>query len=112
VPGTARAYAVINTSLVSTSPSAAGLVSAQTSHIASVSKPATGIYCLPADSPINSDSDTAAATPEVSYSKPGTPGIVAVNAKHTNCPAGNFEVDTYTLGGAPSNEYAFTIVVP
>lgn len=109
--GTARGYAVVAANLVTQSASAAGLVSTQTSQIASASKPATGVYCLAPDAPISSDSDAAVASPEVSYASK-TPGIVAINAQHTNCPAGNFEVDTYTPAGAASNEYAFTIVVP
>ncbi len=109
--GTARGYAVVATNLVSTAPSAAGLVSTQTSHIASVSKPATGIYCLVPDAPLDPDADSAVVSPEVSYGSK-TPGIVAINARHTNCPPGNFEVDTYTTSAAPSNEYAFTIIVP
>jgi len=109
--GTARAYAVVAANLVSTSASAAGLVSTQTSHIASVAKPATGVYCLTADAPISSDSDAAVASPEVSYASK-TPGVVAINAQHTNCAAGNFEVDTYTLAGVASSNYAFTVVVP
>jgi hypothetical protein len=112
-PGTARAYATVDAPLVSTTPSSAGLVSTQTSQIASISKPATGVYCLVADAPISSDSDTAAVTPEVSYSTPGTPGIVALNARHTNCPAANFEVDTYTPSTSELKDgYAFTIVIP
>ncbi len=112
-PGTARAYAVVDGPLVTSTPSSAGLVSSQTSQIASASKPATGVYCLAADTPISSDSDTAAVTPEVSYSTSGAPGIVAVNAKHTNCSAGNFEVDTYEpSGGKLADGYAFTIVIP
>ncbi|HWX88358.1 MAG TPA: hypothetical protein VNX67_09295 [Solirubrobacteraceae bacterium] len=110
-PGTARAYAVVAADLVSSTPSATGLVSAQTSHIASVARPATGVYCLAADSPVSSDSDAAVASPEVSYASK-TPGIVAINAQHTNCSAGNFEVDTYTLAGVASSNYAFTIVIP
>ncbi len=109
--GSALAHAVVAANLVTSEASAAGLVSSQTSQIASVSKPATGVYCLAPDAPISSDSDAAVASPEVSYASKA-PGIVAINAQHTNCAAGNFEVDTYTPAGAPSNEYAFTIVVP
>lgn len=88
-------------------------MSTQTSHMATVSKPATGVYCLVADSPVSSDSDAAVASPEVSYSTGNAPGVVAVNALHTNCPAGSFEVDTYAPGATtPANGYAFTIVVP
>ncbi len=95
--GTARAYAVVDAPAVTSSPSSTGLVSSQTSHIASVSEPAVGVYCLTPAAPISSDADTAVASPESSYSS-GAPGIVAINAKHTNCAASSFEVDTYTPG--------------
>lgn len=109
-PGTAKAYATVDASLVTATPAATGLVSGRTSQVASVAKPATGVYCLAADAPINPDADTAVASSEVSYASKA-PGLVAVNAQHTNCP-GSFEVDTYDLQGNPSNNYAFTIVIP
>jgi hypothetical protein len=104
---------VVAAKSVSGSPSASGLVSTQTSHIATVSKPSAGIYCLAPDAPISGDADTAVASPEVSYSTSNAPGVVAVNAQHTNCPSGNFEVDTYTPGTTtPTDGYAFTVIVP
>jgi hypothetical protein len=112
-PGTARAYAVVDAPIVSSTASAAGLVSAQTSQIATVSQPATGVYCLAADAPINGDADSAVVSPEVSYSAGKAPGTITINAQHTNCPAGNFEVDTYAPGSATlTGGYAFTIVIP
>jgi hypothetical protein len=108
--GTARAYAVVQP----TSPTAAHLISAQTANITGVSEPAAGVYCITPAVPINPAADTAAVSPEVSYSPPGiAPGVIAVNAQRTHCGAGTFEVDTYAPGAtAPATGYAFTIVVP
>jgi hypothetical protein len=66
-----------------------------------------------ADAPISADSDSAVASAETSYGTAAGVGIVAINAKHTNCAAGVFEVDTYKPGGTElANGYAFTLVVP
>jgi hypothetical protein len=105
--GTARAYAVVEP----TSPTAATLIAGQTSNITAVTEPMPGVYCLTAVG-VNPATDAAAVSPEVSYSSGGAPGVVAVNAQHTNCAPGQFEVDTFTLMGAPSSNYAFTIVAP
>lgn len=112
--GTARAYAVVQP----TSPTAANLVAGQTSKITSVTETSAhesegGVYCLTPVAGISPATDTAAVSPEVSYSAGEAPGSVAVNAKATNCPGGTFEVDTYAPGtSTPASGYAFTIVVP
>ncbi len=108
--GTARAYAVVQP----TSPTAATLIAGQTSHITGVSVPSAGIYCLAPAAGIDPAADTAAVSPEVSYSSGHTPGVIALNAQASDCPAGNFEVETYTPGPSPAlaSGYAFTIVVP
>jgi Collagen triple helix repeat (20 copies) len=108
-PGTARAYAVVQP----TSPTKPALIPAQTSNITSVSEPATGVYCLAPAAGISPTADTAAVSPEVSYSSKEEVGSIAVNAKSTHCP-GNFEVDTYKPGATPilASGYAFTIVIP
>jgi|HubBroStandDraft_3_1064219.scaffolds.fasta_scaffold177754_1 hypothetical protein len=115
VPGTARAYAVVQP----TTPAQANLITGQTSNITGVSQTSPtglssgGIYCLAPAAGINPAADTAAVSPEVSYSSGEAPGIIAVNAKGTHCPAGQFEVDTYAPGGTtPTSGYAFTIVIP
>jgi len=110
VAGTARAYAVVQP----TSPAAANLILNETSHVISVSEPSAGIYCLVAAAGIDPGSDTAAVSPEVSYSSGHVPGVVALNALHTDCPTGNFEVETYAPGAEPklASGYAFTIVIP
>ncbi len=108
--GTARAYAVVQP----TAPTAATLIAGQTSHITGVSVPSAGIYCLAPAAGINAATDTAAVSPEVSYSSGHLPGTIVLNAQGSDCPAGNFEVETYTSGPSPelASGYAFTIVVP
>lgn len=108
--GTARAYAVVQP----TAPTAATLIAGQTSHITGVSVPSAGIYCLAPAAGISPATDAAAASPEVSYSSSHLPGTIALNAQGSDCPAGNFEVETYTPGPKPelASGYAFTIVVP
>jgi Collagen triple helix repeat (20 copies) len=110
--GTARAYAVIQP----TSPTTASLVSGQTSNITGVSEVKPGVYCLAPAAGVNPAAGTAVVSPEVSYSS-GTgidkePGVVALNAQHSDCPAGDFEVDTYPQGKIePESGYAFSIIV-
>lgn len=114
--GTARAYAVVQP----TSPTQANLVAGQTSNITSVSETsvggssAGGVYCVAPAAGIDAAHETAAVSAEVSYSSGRTPGVIAVDAQHSNCPAGDFEVDTYASAGAstPSSGLAFSIVVP
>ncbi len=108
--GTARAYAVVQP----TSETAANLITGQTSNITGVSEPHPGVYCLAPAAGIDSATDTAAVSPEVSYSSPGkAPGVIALNAQRADCPSGDFEVQTYAPGTEPklASGYAFTIVV-
>jgi hypothetical protein len=108
-PGTARAYAVVQP----TSPTAANLVAAQTSNITGVSEVKEGVYCLAPKAGIDPATDAATVSPEVSYSSGQVPGVIALNAQGGDCPAGDFEVETYTPGATPtlSSSYAFTILV-
>jgi collagen triple helix repeat protein len=108
--GTARAYAVVRPAA---SGAAASLVSAQTSNIAGVSEVSPGIYCLVPAAGINPATETATVAPEVSYSSGKAPGVIALNAQHSDCPAGDFEVETYNALGTstPAGGYAFTILV-
>lgn len=101
--GTARAFAVVQPG--------GHLVGGQSANVTGVSNPATGIYCLSVSAGINSAGDTAAVAPEVSYSSGEAPGVVALNAQRKNCPAADFEVETYTLSGTLSSSYAFSILV-
>ncbi len=107
--GTARGYAVVQP----TSPTAANLISGQTSGITGVSEVKEGVYCIaPAAGGANPANDTAAVSPEVSYSSGGAPGTIALNAQHPDCPAGDFEVETYIPATTTlSSNYAFTIVI-
>jgi len=58
-------------------------------------------------------SGIATVSPEVSYSVGNAPGVIAINAQHTNCPPTTFEVDTYTPGTTTlATGYAFTIAIP
>jgi hypothetical protein len=88
------------------------MVVAQTAHIVSVSEPSEGVYCLLPAAGINPAADTATVSPEISYSKPEAPGVIALNAKAEGCPTGDFEVETYAPGGkTPTTGYAFTILI-
>ena len=95
----ARAYAVVQP----TTPTQVNLIAGQTSDITGVSEPSRpasscGIYCLAPAARINAAADTAAVSPEVSYSSGQAPGTIAVNAQRPHCPATDFEVDTYAPG--------------
>jgi hypothetical protein len=107
-----RAFAVVEP----TSASAATLIAGQTSNVTGVTEPQAGVYCLAPAAGINPATDAAAASPEVGYSSGEKVGMVAVNAKATHCPPGDFEVDTYapptpTAGATLATGYAFTIVI-
>jgi hypothetical protein len=107
--GTARAYAIVQP----TSPSQANLIAGQTSGITSVGQPSPGVFCLALAAPINASAEAPVVSPEVSYSSGKQPGLIAVNAQRNGgCPATELEVDTYTLAGVASSNYAFTIIVP
>jgi Collagen triple helix repeat (20 copies) len=110
--GTARAYAVVNPAEVEATPSSKGLISTQTKSITSVERVSPGIYCLAPAPPIAAAARAAVASAESSYSSLEAPGLIAVNAKASHCPGGDFEVDTYTPAGVSANNYAFTILVP
>jgi len=107
--GTARAHAVVKP----TSPTAAELIAGQSVNITGVSEPSPGVYCLSPAAGINPATDPAVASPEVSYSAGGAPGVIAVNAQHPHCPSG-YEVDSYAPPAATTlaSGYAFTIIIP
>jgi hypothetical protein len=107
-PGTTVAFALVQPTA---SPTAANLIGQ--SDISAVSEPSAGIYCITPAAGITV-SGIASVSPEVSYSVGNVPGVIAVNAQHTNCPATTFEVDTYTPGTTPTlaTGYAFTIAIP
>jgi hypothetical protein len=56
--------------------------------------------------------DTAVVSPEVSYSTSASPGVIALNAQHKQCPSSDFEVNTYTPGTTTlATGYAFSILI-
>lgn len=104
------AYAIVQPT---NSPPTANLINA--SNIASVTEPSPGIYCITPTAGVSLAAGVAAVSPEVSYGTPaGVPGVIAVNAQHTNCSSTPYEVDTYTPGATQTlaTGYAFTIVIP
>jgi hypothetical protein len=110
-PSGVVAYAVVQP----TSPTAANLVGA--SNITGVSEPSTGVYCVTPAAGISTANGIATVSPEVSYSAGNAPGVIAINAQHTHCAAGTFEVDTYAPYVSPTTPtlttgYAFTIAIP
>jgi hypothetical protein len=111
----AVAYALVNPAQVSGTPSATGLVAAQTSGFATVSRAATGVYCL-ASASVSAGSVPATVSGESSYSGAGSVGLAVLDAQPgATCPSGSFEVKTYEASGATpaaSNTVAFTIIAP
>jgi hypothetical protein len=109
-PGTARAYAVIKP----VSATEVNLVVSQSAHIMGVTEPKEGVYCIaPAPAAgIEPAADTATVSPEISYSTPEAPGVIALNSQAKLCP-GDFEVETYAAPGdtTPTTGYAFTILI-
>jgi hypothetical protein len=109
--GSARAYGVVQP----TSPTEAKLISGQSFHIAGVSEVSAGKFCVTPAAGINATEEAAVASPEISYSPSGLPGLIAINAQHQDCPASAIEVETYSSGTATptlSSLYAFSIVLP
>jgi hypothetical protein len=106
--GTARAYVLVEP----TSPTTVNLISPF--NITSVTEPLPGVYCVTPAAGVSTASGIAAVSPEVSYSAPEVPGVIAVNAKRKNCPGVPIEVDTYTPGTPQTlaTGYAFTLVLP
>jgi hypothetical protein len=109
------AYAVVNPAQVSGTPSATGLVAGQTSGFASVSRAATGVYCLTSAS-VSAGTAPATVSGESSYSGAGSVPMAVLDAQPgATCPSGSFEVKTYEASGSTpvaSNTVAFTIIAP
>jgi Collagen triple helix repeat (20 copies) len=110
-PGTARAFALVQPK----TEKEAVLVTGQASNFTGVNEVKPGVYCMVPAAGVPGTAGAVAVAPETSYSSPGIgPGIVALNAKAGDCPAGNFEVETFApnepAAGAKTG-YAFTIVV-
>ena len=109
-PPATHAYALVQPK----SETEAVFVIGQVLNFTGVSEPKPGVYCLSPAAGVPTVAGAIAVSPETSYSAGGKPGLVALNAKATDCPAGNFEVETYAPGeatGTPKTGYAFTLVV-
>jgi hypothetical protein len=114
-PGSARAYALVDPAGVGQTASTNGLVSARTSHFASVRRSATGAYCLAPATGIDPTRTAPAVSGDAGASSSGLVPVAVLNSGHPACQANELEVDTYSLtasGAAASNGAAFTIVVP
>ncbi|MFY9264513.1 MAG: hypothetical protein WAO61_03685 [Solirubrobacterales bacterium] len=93
------------------------LVTARTKGFSSVSRIATGIYCLQlSDSSINPDSFPAVAT--VEFGNTGSPGGETVQVRGSNasipdaCAAGQYVIRTFDETNALADTVAFTMLVP
>ncbi len=110
-PGTAHAYALVQPK----SESEAVFVAGNASNFTGVTEPKAGVYCLTPAAGVPTTPAAIVLTPEVSYSSPGVgPGVIALNAKASDCAAGAIEVETYAPGeptGSPKTGYAFTVLV-
>lgn len=109
-PPATHAYALVQPK----SETEAVFVTGQVLNFTGVSEPKPGVYCLSPAAGVPTVDGAIAVSPETSYSAGGKPGLVALNAKAADCPAGNFEVETYAPGeatGTPKSGYAFTLVV-
>jgi hypothetical protein len=112
LPGTARAYA-----LVQPTPSGAVLVPNQTVGITAIRRVLTGTYCLLPASGIVPTAEAPVASGEASYSGPKVvvPVAVVYAGLPNHCGSGELEVKTYNISASepkPSDEVAFTIIVP
>lgn len=113
-PGSARAFAVVNPAEVEATPSSKGLVTSQTSHISSIHRAATGVYCIAAASPISSTGEPAIVSGESSYSAGGAVPLAVLDAQAKDCAAGEFEVSTYDARSpsSPSSNAGFAFAAP
>lgn len=107
MPGTARAYAQVNNG------GASSLVTARTKGITSVTRIATGVYCLAIDPALGIDPLTVSvvASPEWGNSTLTAGAIVAprgaTNSIPDPCPAGSFAIRTTDNAGTLVNTIAF-----
>jgi hypothetical protein len=88
----------------------------------SITRIATGVYCLVADAPVSATDRVAVASVDVSRTNEGVAKdatiVVDSNPAATGdgrCPEGGFKVRTYALSSGQhvlSNNVAFTLIVP
>jgi hypothetical protein len=101
--GTARAYAEVD----NTTPS---FVTARTKNFTAVTRVDEGIYCLTPAAGI--DPRTVATATAQEFELSSTDGFVMVVGSGSDCPAGQFEVETDDLDEDPTNDIAFNLIVP
>ncbi len=84
--------------------------------VASVTHPATGIYCFTPKANLSLDVDRVVAQATVEYGRSsGTANLVQIYASAADCPAGSVEVLTFGDTGSgfePSDSVAFNLLVP
>ncbi len=108
--GTASAFAQV-------SPTGPSLVTQRTKGFSSVTRIATGIYCLHlSDTSIDPDAKPAVAAVEFGNTSGGAGSTVMVRGSNTSlpdaCAAGEYVVRTFNSSDAAANTVAFTLVVP
>lgn len=105
--GTARAYAQVNDS-------GPAFVAARTKGFTSVTRPATGVYCLKVDPSTGIDPTTTAAVATVEYGNTaaGTDSVQVRGANTSDCAADEFDVHTFDAAGTAANTVSFTLVSP
>jgi hypothetical protein len=103
VAGTARAYAEVDDSTPS-------LVAARTKNFTAVSRPGVGVYCLTPAAEI--DARAVASVASVDYGISAVRGVAEVRGSGLGCPAGDFEVETYSLADAAVSTISFHLIVP
>lgn len=109
VPGTARAYAEVDTT--------AAFVAARTKGFTAVTRPSTGTYCLTLDPALGIDARSVATTASADYGASGNIFALAeVRGSGLGCPAGSIEVETLVFDNATNpalaNTVTFHVLVP
>jgi hypothetical protein len=86
---------------------------ARTNGFSTVTRPATGVYCLtPSDASITPATTAYVVSVDYGKSSGGNNGMAATRATSLECPsASQFEVHTFASGVA-SNSIAFQLIVP
>ena len=114
-PGSSLAYAQVNDG--NGTPS---LVAVRTSGVASVTRPANGVYCLQPTAPVLAQAFLPNGDPSrptvgsVEFGNTTSPGdrlTVAPRGINATCPSNTFEVRTYR-NAVLANNVSFTLIVP
>lgn len=80
--------------------------------ISAVSRPATGIYCLTTDPPIDPTGYAAAVSQEYGWSSTVNGHAELRIRDYGSCPAGDFQVETFDSSATHDNGVSFTILIP